>query len=108
MYSPEASLPNEDGSSSSVERGRPKKEFVDLSDRAKRLKIQRLAVDTPTSLLTGAAIKRSKASPGTKDLGCVITQAVANTQKAKKALDFEMEPIMMTVEEVLARKVQCD
>ena len=58
--------------------------------------------------MANAAVRGSKVTPGMKDLGIVIKQSVDDPSKARKVLSFDKEPVMMTVEEALALKINCD
>ena len=90
------------------EGGRPVKNWEDCSDRTKRRKVSVLTESNPTSLLAKAAASRSKNSPGMRDLGAVIKQAIPDPAKARKSIEVNKEPIMMSEEEALALKIQCD
>ena len=79
-----------------------------MSDRTKRRKVSGLAGTTPTSILTSAAIKRFKESPGMKTLGRVIKKSSENPEKAKRILEFDDKPLMMTEQQALALKINCD
>ena len=88
--------------------GRPSKDWADISDRTRRRRVSGLADGTPTSILACAVAKRSKASPGMKDLGFVVKKSTVDPAKARKALEFNKEPLMMSDEEALALKIHCD
>ena len=61
--------------------GRPDIPWDEASERTKRRKIQNLKENNRTIELASAAIRRSKDSPGQRDLGAVIIDSVKNIQK---------------------------
>ena len=87
--------------------GRPSKSWEDSSDRSKRRMITALASNNNTVQLASAAATRSKASPGNKMLGQIISESINDPSKAKQKLSFDDIPQMMEPEEALALKVQC-
>ena len=89
--------------------GRPIKPWDEASDRSKRRKVQLLKENNNTLALATAAIGRSKDSPGQSALGDVIKESVKNAQKVRDSLDaVDKLPVMMTAEDALALKIQCD
>ena len=89
--------------------GRPDIPWDEASERTKRRKIQNLKENNRTIELASAAIRRSKDSPGQKDLGAVIKESVKNTQKVRDSIESaDKVPVMMLPEDALALKIQCD
>ena len=54
-------------------------------------------------------MSRSKDSPGCKSLGDVLKASVKDPEKVRKSIEnANKEPVMMTPEDALALKIQCD
>ena len=81
--------------------GRPKKEWNETADRTKRLRVSMLASEEPEPLAL-AAIKSAKQANKT-DLASSLKKCVNNDTENTKAV-----PKMMSPEEALALKVQCN
>ena len=106
MYAPAETTTN---STFDFRSGRPEKNWIEASNRTKRKRVHELKDSNCTLALTSAAISRSKDSPGNRKLFDALKQSVKDPEKVRLSLESsEKYPKMMSTEDALALKIQCD